>query len=254
MRVVSADGAGGFDGHDRRFGLELRGCLKTFHFKVRQRFFRRLFSRRFHCGRFLLRLWFRCSGNRFGGRRNRFRRRRRGDCHLHRHNGFGFLADNLSHGGWFKDGVDIGSATLQLGDKKAQCRKLFRHFFEVIGLRREARLGETPDLVCAVSEHGIRTVLSQHHQRALDLANRLRDRRQRRLARGVAEVGVQRGFDGAEIGADFACHRFKQQPFLGPARHRIEMGQFHQAEFFAASERGETVNDDIGRVGELGIQ
>ena len=143
---------------------------------------------------------------------------------------------------------------MQLGDKKAQCGKLFRDFFEVIGLRREARFGETLDLACAFAQHLIRTVLTQHHQRTLDLADRLRQRRQRGLARGVAEIGIQGRFDGPEVGADFARHRFEQQAFLRPARHGVEVRQVHHAEFFAASDGDEAIDDGIRGVHELGIQ
>jgi hypothetical protein len=133
----------------------------------------------------------------------------------------------------FEYGVDVGRAALQLGDEKAQCRELFRDVFEVAWPARKPWRGEVFDGLCAFGQYVIGAILAEHQQRALDLLDRLLERGQRCLARGVAEEGVQRLFDGAEVGADFACHGFEQQSLLRPARHGVEMRQLEQAEFLA---------------------
>ncbi len=50
------------------------------------------------------------------------------------------------------------------------------------------------------------TGFAQHGQRALDLMHGVLQGGQRFLAGGIAEEGIQGLFDGAEIGAYFACY------------------------------------------------
>ena len=153
-----------------------------------------------------------------------------------------------------ENGVNVGCATLQLRDEKAQRRKLLRYILEIAGLRRKSVFGEMLDGCRAFAEYGVGAVLTEHHQRALDLANRLLQRGQCCLARGVAEEGIQRLFNGAEVGADFACHRFQQQAFLGAPGHGVEVRQFQRSKFFTATQRGETVDDGFRRVREVGVE
>ncbi len=240
-------GRRGFHGRGRRRGRGLGRRLQRFHFEFRQFQFFFFFGsqlglgygfRHHHLGgRYF---WRGCGGQ--------LRRRGWGGS-------FGFfLAGGMNDGRRLEDRVDVGTTTLQLRDEKAQRRQLFRHVFEVAGLHGEAGLGEMLDGPCALHQYGIGTVLAEHQQRTLDLANRLRQRGQGGLARSVAEEGIQRLFDGAEVGADFARHRFEQQPFLRTARHGVEMRQFQHAELFATPERSEAVDNDIGRACEVRVQ
>ena len=150
--------------------------------------------------------------------------------------------------------VYVGCTALQLGDEKSQCREFLRHIFEVAALRREAGVGKILDSLCAFAKYGIGTVMTEHQQRALNLANRLLERSQSCLARRVAEEVVQRLFYDAEIGADFTRHRFQQMPFLGTARHRIKMRHLQHVEFLAAPQCGEAPDHGIGRARKVGIQ
>ncbi len=227
----------GFGGRRRSFdGRGWRGCNNWRDFdrldlEVRQCFFGR-----------------RGFGSQLVDRRGRgWRQKCRCNC-------LGLFVHGMRGGRRLKNGVDVGCATLQLRDKKAQRRKLLRHVFEIAGLRRESGFGEMLDGYCTFAEYGVGAVLTEYHQRALYLANRLFQCGQSGLARGVTEEGVQRLFNGAEIGTDFACHRFQQQAFLGTPGHGIEVRQFQCSEFFATAQRGETRDDGFRRVREVRVE
>ena len=138
-------------------------------------------------------------------------------------------------------------------NEETQRRQLFRHVFEVARIWRKTGFGEASDRLPAFSKHLIGAVLAKHHERTLNLANRLLERRQSGLARWITEEGVQCLFYGAEIGADFARDRFEQQALLRAARHGVQMRQFQHAKFFATTERTQPAYNSVSRMGEVGI-
>ncbi len=228
----------------------------AFHFEFRQGVRRRSYGvrHRQRCRFRVRRAVQRQFGQRFRGRR---RHRCRRDFRFHgngRFRDFRFRRSRLGDHWRRKYGVDVGRATLQLGDEETQCRELLRDVLELARLRRKTGLREALDSCRAFGEHGIGAILTEHQQGALNLAYRLLQSAQGGLARRIAEVGVERGFDGAEVAADFARHGFQQQPFLCPARHGVQVRQVEHAEFFATPEGGEPIDDGIGGMRELRVE
>ncbi|PKN05142.1 MAG: hypothetical protein CVU74_03300 [Deltaproteobacteria bacterium HGW-Deltaproteobacteria-9] len=143
---------------------------------------------------------------------------------------------------------------LQLLDKEAQCGELLRHVFKFAGLRHDLGFGEVPDGGGAFGQYIDRPALAKYGQGALNLTNRLLQRRQCRLTRRIAEERIQGLLDGTEIGAYLARHGFDQQAFLSLARHGVEMWQLQRGQGFATRERIEATADDIRELRKVGIQ
>ena len=73
------------------------------------------------------------------------------------------------------------------------------------------------------------------------------------LAR-VAEVGIERLLDDAQIGEDFLGDLVEQQFFLGLARHFVELWHFHRRQWFAAQRGIQAVAHRGDLLGELLVQ
>jgi hypothetical protein len=178
-------------GRRRRWGnFGRRG--DAFHFEFRQGVRRRSYGvrHRQRCRFRVRRAVQRQFGQRFPGRR---RHRCRRDFRFHgngRFRDFRFRRSRLGDHWRRKYGVDVGRATLQLGDEETQCRELLRDVLELARLRRKTGLREALDSRRAFGEHGIGAILNEHQQGALNLAYRLLQSAQGGLARWIAEVGV----------------------------------------------------------------
>ncbi len=120
------------------------------------------------------------------------------------------------------EAVVVGRAGLQRIDEETQGRQFRRHRFEIRGVGLVALLAETLDLDRRLLQRDQRGIVTQNGERPGNLFDRRIEGGGIETAGRVAEEGIERLLDLAQIALDLARHLGNQQFFLRPAGHFVE--------------------------------